>query len=76
LDRPKVGGRKQEKKGFFSNGEVFSLDILSHRRGVGPYGQEAGKGKKKEDPNKPDNRACPVKFCYADPIQGISPGSK
>jgi len=26
------------------------------------------------DRANPDNPACPVKFCYADPIQGISPG--
>jgi len=30
--RPKTGDRKQEKKCFFSNGGVFFLDLLSHRR--------------------------------------------
>jgi len=32
--RPKTGNRKQEKKWFFSNGGVFFLDLLSHRRAV------------------------------------------
>lgn len=29
-----MGDRKQEIKPFFANGEIFFLDLLSHRRGI------------------------------------------
>jgi len=32
LQMPTSGDRKQEKSDFFANGELFFLDLLSHRR--------------------------------------------